>query len=194
MGFVYHHLSESDVRAAMVAAWRQEWEDLAANWPRGQCYGKQLTDAGWAAFARAMPEALHDRDDDWLVNEMVDPAYWEPLMERRTPTGGVSLVNYNKRDALERLCLGEFNIAYVRGLAHALAARGQAFCVVYRAGTAVEERAECTGWEGQQFPLQQVLDGHRVRYHPPPGDRLAWSLPTGPNCHHSICSVAASTG
>lgn len=60
-----------------------------------------------------MPEALGDHDDDWLIGQMDDPTYWEPLMERRKPRGGVTLVNYNKRDALERLCLGEFNIAYM---------------------------------------------------------------------------------
>lgn len=191
MGFVYYHLHESDVRAAMVVAWREEWDDLVANWPRGQCYGKQLTDAGWLAFEQAMPEALRDHDDDWLVGQMADPTYWEPFMERRKPKGGVTLVNYNKRDALERLCLGEFNIAYIGGLARALLARGETVCVVYRAGSAVEVRADCTSWEGQQFPVQQVLDGHRVRYHPPPGQPTAWSLPSGPNCHHSICSVEA---
>src|SRR5207247_475152 len=72
VGFVYYHLHEPDVRSAIVAAWHEERSDLAANWPRGQCYGKQLTDVGWLAFERAMPEALADHDDDWLIGEMAD--------------------------------------------------------------------------------------------------------------------------
>jgi hypothetical protein len=178
----------------MVRAWSEEREDLLANWTPGQCYGKQLTSAGWIAFEQLMPEALADHDDDWLVERMGDSIYRMTQMERRKPKGGVTLVNYNKRDALERLCLGEFNIAYVRGLARVLSARGETSCIVYRANAAAEERAECTAWEGQPFPVQQVLDGHRVRYHPPPGQRLAWSVPSGPNCHHSICAVAAYKG
>lgn len=144
MGLVYHHLAEPDVRAAMVGAWYEEWNDLQANWPRGQCYGKQLTDSGWIAFERLMPDALRGRNDDWLASEMADLTYWEPALVRRKRKGGVTLVDYNKRDALERLCFGEFNIAYVRGLARAPLARGETAAVVYRAGSALEPRAECT--------------------------------------------------
>ncbi len=51
MGFQYFHLHESDVRTEMLNAWQEEWADLSANWPQDQRpYGKQLTDAGWAAF------------------------------------------------------------------------------------------------------------------------------------------------
>jgi hypothetical protein len=173
----------------MVFAWREEFAELTSGYPRGQCYGKQLTEDGWVAFERAMPEALGEHDDDWLTQQMRDPAYWLSAYPRRKPSGGMTMVNYNKQDALQRLCLGEFNIAYIRGLARALLARGETDCTVYRAGPALEPRSECTAWEGQRLPLTQVLAGHRIRYHPPPGDRLAWSVPTGPNCHHSIAAV-----
>ncbi|MFZ2113282.1 MAG: hypothetical protein WAU77_06075 [Solirubrobacteraceae bacterium] len=191
VGFVYHHLNEADVRVEMVAAWREEWADLSANWPRGQCYGKQLTDTGWITFERVMPEALATQDDDWLVAEMSPAEYWQDRLARRTKTG-VTMVDYNKRDALEKLCLGEFNIAYIRGLARALIARGETTCMVYRANPAYVPRGECSSWEEQTFTLTDVIAGHRARYHPPPGDRLAWSIPSGPSCHHSIRSVASS--
>jgi hypothetical protein len=61
MGFDYLHLEEPDVRQAMASAWHAEWADLKANWPRDCCYGKQLTDQGWDAFERVMPEALSSR-------------------------------------------------------------------------------------------------------------------------------------
>ena len=186
MGFTYYHLNDEDVRLASHDAWQEEWADLSANWPRGQCYGKQLTDEGWHAFEGSMPVALRSETDDWLVEQMAEPDYWAPYLTRRKPKGGFTNVDYNKRDALERLCRGEFNIAYIRGVARALLARGETNCVVYRASEAGEERGECTAWEGHEFELQTVLDGHRVRYHPPPGNREAWSVPSGPNCHHSI--------
>jgi hypothetical protein len=77
VGFRLYHLGEQDLRVQMVAAWREEQADLSASWPRGQCYGKQLTDAGWAAFEVAMPEALGIHDDDWLAVEMSPAEYWE---------------------------------------------------------------------------------------------------------------------
>jgi hypothetical protein len=190
VGFQYYHLHESDVRAHMLDAWRGEWADLSANWPRERWpYGKQLTDAGWAAFEQAMPEALASKDDDWLASEMKLVAYWLDRSPRKTKNG-ITMVNYNKQDALERLCFGEFNIAYIRGLALALLAREETTCLVYRADPAYEPRAECSGWEGQTFPLADVVAGHRARYFPPPGEQTAFSVPTGPNCHHSIQAVA----
>jgi hypothetical protein len=147
-----------------------------------------LANAGWLRWATAMRDALASHDDDWLVNEMDNPAFWNPFLIRKTKNGSTQ-VDYDKRDALEKLCFGEFNVAYIRGLAYALVARGDTECLVYRAGTAAEERSECSNWENQSVSLSQVIAGHRVRYYPAPGDRSAWSLPTGPNCHHSIRSV-----
>lgn len=192
MGFVYYHLDDKDVRVASEGGWREEWAELAAGWPRGQCYGKLLTDDGWRALEELMPVALRSQTDDWLLEQLADARYWQPYLTRRKPKGGFTEVDYNKRDALERLCYGEFNIAYIRGVARALLARGETHCVVYRADDAAEERGECTAWEGHEFALQAVLDGHRVRYHPPPGERAAWSVPSGPNCHHSICAVGVN--
>jgi hypothetical protein len=188
VGLTYFHLGESDVREAMVSAWREEWDDLSANWPRGSCYGKQLTDEGWDAFGSVMHEALANRDDDWLLEQMSLGDYWVPTLTRRTKSG-VTQVEYNKSDALEKLTVGEFNIAYIRGLALALTARGEVSCIVYRADAAYVPRSECSAWENREFPLADVLAGHRARYFPPPGNRLAWSVPSGPNCHHSIRAV-----
>jgi hypothetical protein len=185
MGFEYHHLAEGDVRAAMVDAWQEEWADLSAHWPRGQCYGKQLTDAGWANIERVIPEALAGRDDDWLAGEMAPAEYWQETLVRRTKNG-VTMVDYHKPDALLKLCFGEFNIAYIRGLAKALLARGETICWVYRADRAYVPRGECSEWEDRSFPLADVIAGHRARYHPPLGDRHAFSVPSGPNCHHTI--------
>lgn len=189
-GLVYHHLGEPEVRASMLQAWEEEREELQASGNAHECYGRDLTTAGWDAFLTAMPEALQSHTDVWLAEQMLNPEHWQP--ERWDKRG--RWVKYNKDQALELLCSGEFNIAYIRGLARVLQAEGCNECEVYRAGSALEQRRECSEWEGLQFPVQQVLDGHRARYWPPPGDRKAWSLPTGPGCHHSICRVGASSG
>jgi hypothetical protein len=109
VGFQYYHLDESDVRTHMLDAWREEWADLATNWPQEQWpYGKQLTASGWAAYEQAMPGALASKDDHWLVNEMGLVEHWMDRSPRMTKNG-ITMVNYNKPDALERLCFGEFN-------------------------------------------------------------------------------------
>jgi hypothetical protein len=188
MGFTYHHLDDYDVRAATKERWSEEWTGLA-NWPPGSCYGKQLNAAGWEAFARAMPAALAEHDDEWLRGQMSDIGYWDTHLVRKTKNGE-TLVDYNKEEAARKLCLGEFNIAYIRGVATALLLRGESECEAYRADGAYQPRGECSGWEGQAFSLQGVIDGHRARYWPPgKGDPRAFSLPSGPNCHHSIRSL-----
>jgi hypothetical protein len=191
MGFEYHHLDEGDVCAAMVTCWREEWAGLEPLARSGRPYGKQLTDAGWDSFSVSMIEALAEHDDEWLCEQMSDLSYWDTHLARNTKQG-VKLVEYNKPEAIQKLCLGEFNIAYIRGLATALIARGETECVVYRADSAYIPRGECSRWEGKQFPLQDVIDGHRARYWPPgEGDRTIFSVPSGPNCHHSIKAVDA---
>jgi hypothetical protein len=187
-GLIYHHLGEEAVRKSMLAAWQEERQELMAEGMERDCYGKDLTDAGWAVFLEAMPTALEEQTDVWLAAQMDAADYWQP--QRWDKRG--RWVNYSKPYALEILCIGEFNIAYIRGLARALRAEGQEECEIYRAGEAIEKDRECTAWEGQLFPVQQLLDGHRARYWPPPGDGNAWSLPTQPGCHHSICRAGAS--
>ena len=193
MGLRYFHLDDPDVRAAMTAHWSSEWEALTDLPNRADCFGKALTDAGWEAYGIAMPLALAERDDDWLLLQMDERHYWQERLPRRG-RGGVGWTTYavNRDEHLRRLCFGEFNVAYIRGLAYALLERGETQALVYRAGDAAEPRAECTRWEGSTVPLDQVIAGHRARYWPPPGDPSAWSLPTGVNCHHSIRAVLAS--
>lgn len=191
MGFTYFHLGERDVREAMVLMWSAEWAEIEGLPEGRRPYGKDLTSAGWAAFATAMPEALDAHDDDWLAERMDRASYFRSARPRRTRNGGTTMVRVNLGEAIKQLCYGEFNIAYIRGLAHALQARGETHAVVYRAGSAVEARAECSSWEGQEFPLAQIIGGHRARYWPQRDDG-AWSVPAGVNCHHSIRAVTAA--
>ena len=186
MGLQYHDLSDATVRARMEQEWSIEWAHLLDAYGPRECYGKQLSDAGWKAFGELMPKALLEHDDDWLAETMDHHSFWESHLWRRAKP-----VEYDRIDAIEKLCVGEFNIAYIRGLALTLLDEGEEQCIVYRAGGAAEQRGECTSWEESPVSLQQVVDGHRIRYHPAPGDRMAFSIPTGPHCHHSIRGIAA---
>lgn len=191
MGFFYHHLDDSDVRAAMTTIWTEENEALVSDGLRQDCYGSDLLPAGWAAWEVVMPEALAEYDDDWLREQMLNPAYWR---EARPPTKpGYKPSPVHPKWVSKMLCYGEFNVAYIRGLATTLLTRGETECVVYRADTAAKARCECTAWEGKRFPLQQVLDGHRGRYWPKDSaDPAVFSIPSGVNCHHSIHALASS--
>jgi hypothetical protein len=175
----------------VVSGWFEEREELLTSGMRERCYGAFLSEAGWEAFDRLMPEALEHHNDDWLVREMAPAHYWRASYpKRRRGGGGYTTARINPGWASRMLSLTEFNTAYVRGLARSLVRRGVSECIVYRAGPAAEPRTDCSSWEGRRFELQQVLDGHRARYFPPPGNPVAFSVPTGPNCHHSIKSVS----
>jgi hypothetical protein len=187
MGLNFNHLDDPDVRRRMVDLWTDELAALKSGYPRNDWpYGRYLTDSGMAAFEREMPKALAEHDDDWLAREMGHPEYWLDKAVRRTPKGGQTLVDYDKDDALRRLTSGEFNIAYVRGLASVLVGRGQTECLVYRAGLAAEPRdGYCAFLEDQRVQLAQILADHRRNYFPV-RDADARPIPSGPNCHHSI--------
>lgn len=187
MGLNYFHLDDEYVRGTMKTLWLNEASELAELWTRDACYGKDLTDAGWDVYLKAMPKALESHDDEWLRETMNNPLFWNDTQMRQGKP-----IRYNVDDALRRLTYGEFNIAYVRGLATVLQERSEEFCTVYRADAAYQPRAECSSWEGMQIPVTKVLAGHRVRYFPPPGDNTAFMLPSGPHCHHSIRGLSAS--
>ncbi len=185
VGLHFHHLPDAKVRERMVNLWQEELGFLKAgyarqNWP----YGRYLTEAGLAAFEAAMLEALAAHDDEWLAQQMRDPRCW---IAKAPPRKGQSKwVDYNRDEAVRRLAMTEFNVAYVHGLASVLLDRGQSHCVVYRAGVAAEPRdAYCTNLEDEQVLLAQILADHRRNYFPI-RDPDARPIPSGPNCHHSI--------
>lgn len=186
MGLYYYHLDDPDVRRRSVDLWQEELDELQRDYPRDRWpYGKLLTDAGFEAFLRAMPEALLDRDDEWLRRQMSDEAYWQPYLRRRIKSG-YTQVDYNKPEAIAKLTIGEFDTAYVRGLASTLLDRGEVQALVYRAGEAAEKRTTyCTQLEESPVDLEQLLRDHRANYWPTRRSG-ARPIPSGPNCHHSI--------
>lgn len=113
----------------MLELWRVENEELVSSGLRQDCYGADLVDAGWQAWDNVMPEALANHDDDWLVDQMLDPSFWRSHRPRKLKSGGYSQSRVSPSWASKLLCLGEFNIAYVRGLSEVLLSRGEKECV-----------------------------------------------------------------
>jgi hypothetical protein len=134
-------------------------------------YGKSLTAYGRQAYVIEMKRAIQDPggNEATLAIALSLPSYWMDHPESNA----------------QRLAITEFNTWYVRGLCRCLIEENVEECEVYRAGPAVEPRAECTSWEGRHFKVRDVYNGHRARYWPNPNPGV-FSIPAGANCHHSI--------
>lgn len=143
-----------------------------------------LSPTGLALFPELMREALARGDEVDLARALGDPVFWNV----RDRAGR----RVNVQHAAARLALCEFNTWYVRGLAMRLLAEGETHCEVCRGADPKWAPADCKEHEGQVVPLQLVLDGHRRRYWPEPGDDTAFSVPFTPGCHHTIRRVTAS--
>ena len=87
--------------------------------------------------------------------------------------------------AAKTFALTEFNTWYVRGFAKRLMKEGIHKCQIYRAESADHPRCECSKYEGQTIEIKKIYDGHRAKYHPKKNPS-AFSVPSGPNCHHTI--------
>ena len=151
----------------------------------GQPYRPQLlSDEGWRQFQTLMRDAIKSGDETTLARALNRLAYFQD--GTRVTKAGRIRVRTNPASASKMLGLSEFNTWYVRGLCRRLIEEGVEACEVYRADLAATPRCECTGLEGQTFSVEDVYNGHRARYHGAGADRSAFSVPSGPNCHHSI--------
>jgi hypothetical protein len=180
MGEYLFEESDPITRRSMMA-------EFEAEWAGGNPYlSSLLSEYGRAAFPGLMREALANGDEMTLAGSLWVPSFWLPAFPRKTRGGSVSMVKISPDAAAARLARTEFNTWYVRGLSARLLAEGEEMCEVYRAAPAEEPRPECLEHEGRVYPIVEVFEGHRVRYWPPPGNPTAFSIPTGPNCHHTI--------
>lgn len=150
---------------------------------RGRPYeSPEMTTLGKAEFPHLMEKAIKEGNEVTLSLDLSKIGFWLPEGRRRD---GISY-KINPTYAAERLALTEFNTWYVRGLAKKLMDEGVEYCEVYRADSAKEPRPECLDHDGKKFKVADIYNGHRSRYHPPPGNPKALSIPVGPNCHHTI--------
>jgi len=148
----------------------------------------RLSPSGLAAFPAAMEDAIKHGNEETLTQALSQPSYWNPT-ETYVRSGITRERRVNPAKAAEFLARTEFNTWYVRGLARRLMEEGEEYCQVYRAAPAWEPRGECFQHEDRIYRVQEIYDGHRARYWPPPGNPNALSIPVGTNCHHSIRRV-----
>lgn len=145
-----------------------------------------FTKAGLEAFPGAMEAAIRGGSEVTLSASLHSPVYWVPTFPRKLPKGGFTQVTVNPVDFAKRLAITEFSTWYVRGLCGRLLREGETLCQVYRADSAAVPRGECLQYEEQVCDVKLVYDGHRARYWPNQDNPTAFSIPVGPNCHHSI--------
>jgi len=151
-------------------------------------YSSRLTPEGIEAFFQEMEKALQTGDEETLINALVHPGYWKQV-ETYYRGGRANQRRINPVEAAKQLSCTEFNTWYVRGFARRLIEEGETQCQVHRAAPAWQPRAECLSHEGMIYEVRLIYDGHRARYWPPPGNTGAFSIPVGPNCHHTIRRV-----
>ena len=147
-------------------------------------FGKNLSDAGRAAFPELMRAAINGGNEETLQATLNRPSLWNET-ETYERNGVLRERRINVRQAAERLALTEFNTWYVRGFAGRLIDEGETHCQAYRAAQPRWEPGECAAHENQVFSLQEIYEGHRARYWPVVNES-ALSIPFGPGCHHTI--------
>jgi len=144
-----------------------------------------MTTTGKEKLVEIMEKAINDGNEVTLEKDLCNSSFWvSTTTVHRKETTYPKNVDY--RVAAKTFALTEFNTWYVRGFAKRLMDEKEKECEVYRADIAVEQRCECTRWQTQKFDVKTIYDGHRKRYHHENVDRAATSVPSGPNCHHSI--------
>ena len=146
-----------------------------------------LTPDGLETFPELMRQAITDLngDETTLAASLRSASYLNPT-ETYVRDGVRRVRRVNARQAAERLAITEFNTWYVAGLAHRLRDEGHSQCRVYRAAEPKWQPAACSTHEGQTYPVETIINNHRISYWPPPGIPDQLSIPAGPGCHHTI--------
>jgi len=169
------------VQQRMLDEWQLEQE-------RGSGYvSDRLSPAGVQAFTAAMPDAILHGSELTLAQALARRDYWKGGGLRRGRDGGWVLAS-TPRNVHEVLAATEYLTWYTRAIAGILLEEGEQDSVVYRAAPARQPRCECSLLEGRTVKTADVYAGHRARYWPKP-QPAAFSIPVGPNCHHTITRV-----
>lgn len=145
---------------------------------------KEMTELGKSEFLQIMERAIREGNEITLAKGLVSPDYW--LRNGHFQRNGKS---YQRKidpgDSSKRFALTEFNTWYVRGFSRRLMEEKGEFCEVYRAALASQPRPVCQDHDGKRFRVIDIYQGHRARYWPATNES-AFSIPIGPNCHHTI--------
>jgi len=148
---------------------------------------RDLTTIGRNEFPKLMEKAIKEGNEITLEQDLSNPEFWKSS-HTAYRNGKSYEVTVNPRDSASKVALTEFNTWYVRGLAKRLMEEGVEYCEVYRAESAWQPRSQCQDHDGKQFKVIDIHNGHRATYWPAPNPN-AFSVPVGPNCHHTIRRV-----
>jgi hypothetical protein len=148
----------------------------------------RLSEIGLANYPDIMEKAISNGNEEYLKEALSQQEYWNSAESSHKGLKVYSkTINYEK--AAKSLAYSEFNTWYVRGLARRLIEEGVDKCQVYRAAIAEEPRTECLQHENEIYSVKEIYAGHRARYWGDSINPTAFSIPVGPNCHHSIRRV-----
>ena len=176
------------VRALMISEFRAEQTSKICAPYRP----KVLTALGESVFCSIMEEHLGNGSEASLALALSPSPYWVERGVRNTKNGPVPYFMPGHQRA-KVFALTDFNSWYVRALCKQMMDEEVELCEVYRAQPAYEPRGECALLEGRKLQVRELYNGHRARYYPESvANPAALSIPTGPNCHHSIRRIRTS--
>lgn len=149
----------------------------------------RLSLLGIKVFRSEMEIAIKKGNEETLARALSISSYWKS--SEKYQRGGIFRTRrINPMKAAEFLAYTEFNTWYVKGFTRRLLKEGEEYCEVYRAAPAWAPRGECLLHEGKIYRVQDIYNGHRIKYWPLPGNPSALSIPIGTNCHHTIRRVS----
>lgn len=131
-------------------------------------------------YERQLREAVADRDDGWLADQLRRPGLLE-THERRRTASGVTMARV-PTNAGETLAEGEFNRFYARGLCARAVEDAVAEVEVYRAKPVARPGAQSEAMLGSRIPAAALLEDLRTAQ----GVEPALGLPRGPNSGLSV--------
>lgn len=149
---------------------------------------ESMSDEGLKNIVQLIKNAINDGTEISLASELSKTHYWNShtIVHRANSTYPRKI---NPIVAAKVFALTEFNTWYIRGLAKRLMDEGVENCEIYRAESADQPRCECSKYENQFISVKKIYDGHRAKYHPNKNPN-AFSIPSGPNCHHTIKRIS----
>ena len=147
----------------------------------------RLNSEGKDRFSAMMRNAIKSGSITTLTSDLANPPLWNRT-ESYTKKGNQFGKKISPKYYAKALAHTEFTTWYTRGFARRLLEEKINSCEIYRAEMTQNQRCECTGLEGKIVQVKKVYDGHRAKYHPSKNS-LAFSIPSGVNCHHTIKRV-----
>jgi hypothetical protein len=141
----------------------------------------RLTNTGVQNYATLLKEAIRDRTDAWLAEQLRGRGRLRTTEQRRKPKGGYSVAKV-PAGAATTIAEGDFNQYYVRALCRAALEVGVPELVIYRAKRVARPRPESQQLLGRRISAAALLED--LRSHT--GMEPALGLPPGPNSGLSV--------